>query len=149
VPELEDLDLFMEKAAACLKHSSERARAGQILTRWSGLWQGPRRSLTCSFSNHGAFLHFNQMIGSTWSHVFTFHAAPRHGLSLRGPDPDRVRKAHKHRDTPLDRTGLDAVFAAWSAHPEARPAGNAIELYLEEAADDVWEAYLQEVLILK
>jgi len=139
----------MEKAAACLKHSSERGRAAQILTRWSGLWQGPRRSLTCSFSNHGAFLHFNQMIGSTWSHVFTFHAAPRHGLSLRGPDPDRVRKAHKHRDTPLDRTGLDAVFAAWSAHPEARPAGNAIELYLEEAADAVWEACLQEVLVLK
>ena len=48
-----------------------------------------------------------------------------------------------------DRTGLDVVFAAWSSHPEARPAGNAVELYLEEAADEVWEAFLQAVLQLK
>jgi hypothetical protein len=135
---LEDLELFVE-----------RARAQALLDRWSALWPGPKRNITCTFSNHGAFLHFNQMIGSTWSHVFTFHAAPRHGLSMRGPDTDRVRKAHKHRDTPLDRQGLDEVFTAWSAHPEARPAGNAIELYLEEAADEVWEACLQEVLRLK
>ena len=145
---MEELDLFMDKAVACLKHPQARQRARQLLERWSGNWTGPRRSLTCSFSNHGAFLHFNQLIGSTWSQVFTFHAAPRHGLSLRGPDPDRARKAHKHRDNPLDRTGLDAVFTAWSAHPEARPAGNAIELYLDEASDDVWEACLQEVLQL-
>jgi len=146
---LEDLDLFMEQALAALKHPQEKQRAQAILARWSTLWPGPRRNLTCTFSNHGAFLHFNQMIGSNWSHVFTFHAAPRQGLSMRGPDSDRVRKAHKHRDTPLDRQGLDGVFAAWSAHPEARPAGNAIELYLEEAADEVWEACLQEVLTLK
>jgi hypothetical protein len=149
VSALEDLELFVEKARAALKHPQERARAQALLSRWSALWPGPKRNITCTFSNHGAFLHFNQMIGSTWSHVFTFHAAPRHGLSMRGPDTDRVRKAHKDRDTPLDRQGLDAVFAAWSAHPEARPAGNAIELYLDEAADEVWEACLQEVLRLK
>jgi hypothetical protein len=149
VTALEDLELFLARAAAALKHPQERLRGEAILARWSSLWQGPRRNLTCTFSNHGAFLHFNQMIGSTWSHVCTFHAAPRHGLSLRGPDPDRVRKAHKHRDNPLDRTGLDVVFAAWSSHPEARPAGNAVDLYLEEAADEVWEAFLQAVLQLK
>jgi len=146
---LEELDLFMEKALAALKYPRERQRAEAILTRWSAQWPGPKRNITCTFSNHGAFLHFNQMIGSTWSHVFTFHAAPRHGFSMRGPDTDRARKSHKHRDTPLDREGLDAVFAAWSAHPEARPAGNAIELYLDEAPDEIWEACLQEVLRLK
>jgi len=40
------------------------------------------------------------------------------------------------------------VFDAWSAHPEARPAGTAVELYLDEASDEVWEACLQEVLLL-
>jgi hypothetical protein len=99
-----------------------------------------------TMSNHGAFLHFDQKIGVTWAHVFTFHAASRHGLSLKGPDPDRIRKAHKHRDNPLDRTGLDAIFDAWSVHPEARPAGNAVEFYLEETSDETWEACLQEAL---
>jgi len=145
---LEDLNLFVAKAIASLKFARERQRAEALLTRWSTLWPGPKRNITCTFSNHGAFLHFNQLIGSTWSHVFVFHAAPKHGLSMRGPDSDRSRKAHKHRDTPLDRTGLDAVFAAWSAHPETRPAGNAIELYLDEAPDEVWEACLQEVMTL-
>ena len=145
---MEELEAFMARALAAVKHPRERQRVVALLTRWEALWAGPRRNLTCSFSNHGAFLHFNQLIGSTWSHVLTFHAAPRHGLSMKGPDTDRTRKAHKHRDNPLDRTGLDAVFAAWSAHPEARPAGNAIELYLEEAPDEVWEACLQEVLAL-
>jgi len=143
---LEEFNFFLEKAQRSLKHASERQRAERLLVRWSSQWTGPRRMLTCTFSNHGAFLHFDQKIGVTWAHVFTFHAAPRHGLSLRGPDPDRGRKAHKHRDNPLDRTALDEVFTAWSAHPEARPAGNAIELFLVEASDEVWEACLQEVL---
>ena len=143
---MEDFDLFMAKTLSAVKHAQERKRAQTLLLRWSSLWPNSKRNITCSFSNHGAFLHFNQLIGATWSQVFTFHAAPRHGLSLRGPDSDRERKAHKHRDNPLDRSGLDKVFEAWSAHPEARPAGKAIELYLEEAADDVWEACLQEVL---
>ena len=145
---MDDLDHFLAKAMAAVKHPQERRRAEAILLRWTALWAGPRRNLTCTFSNHGAFLHFNQLIGTTWSHVFTFHAAPHHGLSMKGPDTDRLRKSHKHRDNPLDRQGLDAVFAAWSAHPEARPAGNAVELFLDEAADEVWEACLQEVLTL-
>ena len=145
---MEDFDLFVTKALAAQKHAQERKRAEALLIRWTGLWPNPKRNITCTFSNHGAFLHFNQMIGTTWCQVFTFHAAPRHGLSMRGPDPDRARKAHKHRDSPLDPGSLDQLFAAWSAHPEARPAGNAIELYLEEAADDVWEACLQDALRL-
>jgi len=145
---LEDLTFFITKAQASLRHPQERARAEALLLRWSALWTGPRRNITVTNSNHGAFLQFNQLIGVTWSHVFTFHAAPRHGLSLRGPDTDRIRKAHKHRDNPLDRSGLDGVFEAWAAHPEARPAGNAIELFLDEASDEVWEVCLQEVLAL-
>lgn len=145
---MEDINFFFGKAAGCLKHPSERKRAEALLLRWTALWTGPKRNLSLTNSNHGAFLHFDQLIGSTWAHVFVFHAAPHHGLSLRGPDPDRVRKAHKHRDKPLDRTGLDGVFDAWSAHPEARPAGNAVELFLGEASDEVWEAFLQEVLAL-
>jgi hypothetical protein len=46
----------------------------------------------------------------------------------------------------LDRGPLDQVFAAWSAHPEVRPAGNAVELVLEEVPDEVWEACLKELL---
>lgn len=143
---MEDINFFFNKALGSLKHPSERQRAEAILLRWTAQWTGPRRNLTTTHSNHGSFLHFNQLIGTTWSHVFAFHAAPRHGLSLKGPDPDRIRKSHKHRDAPLDRTGLDALFDAWSAHPEARPAGNAVELFLEETSDEVWEACLQEAL---
>lgn len=145
---MEEIELFLAKTLSALKHPQERQRAVALLQRWTTLWTGPKRNITASFSNHGAFLQFNQLIGTTWSHVFTFHAAHRHGLSLRGPDTDRTRKSHKRRGNPMDRTGLDLVFEAWSAHPEARPAGNAIELFLEEAADDVWEACLQEVLKL-
>lgn len=145
---MEEFNLFLAKTMSALKHPQERKRALALLTRWTGAWSGPKRNVTCAFSNHGAFLQFNQLIGTTWSHVFTFHAAHRHGLSLRGPDTDRTRKSHKRRGNPMDREGLDAVFEAWSAHPAARPAGNAIELFLEEAADDVWEACLEEVLRL-
>jgi hypothetical protein len=144
---LEDVNFFFAKAQGSLKHPQDRKRAEAILLRWTSLWTGPRRAIACTYSNHGAFLHFDQLIGTTWSHVFTFHAAPRHGLSLKGPDPDRMRKSHKFRANPLDRSGLDGLFAAWAAHPEARPAGNAVEFFLEEASDDVWEACLQEALI--
>ena len=65
---------------------------------------------------------------------------------MRGPDPDRMRKSHKLRRHKLDREPLDKVFDAWSSHPEARPAGNAVELYLEEVPDEVWEACLLEAL---
>lgn len=145
---MEEFDLFLAKALASLKHPQERKRAAALLTRWCALWPGLKRNITCTFSNHGGFLHFNQLIGTTWSQVFSFHAAPRHGLSMKGPDTDRARKAHKLRSHPMDRSGLDAVFEAWSAHPEARPAGNAIELFLVETPDEVWEACLQDVLRL-
>lgn len=143
---MEDLNFFLSRALAAVKHGSERRRAEAILVRWTSQWTGPKRTVNCTFSNHGAFLHLDQLIGTIWAHVATFHAAPRHGLSLKGPDPDRMRKSHKLRNDRLDRSGLDAVFDAWSAHPEARPAGNAVELFLEEAPDEVWEAFLQELL---
>ena len=145
---MENLKLFLVKTTSALQHSQDRKRARAILTRWYTLWPNLKRNTTYTSSNHGAFLHFNQMIGSTWSKVFTFHVSNRHGLSIKGPDTDRTRKSHKHRDNPMDRTGLDAVFVAWSKHPEARPAGNAVEFYLEETPDEIWEACLQEVLQL-
>ncbi len=143
---MEALDSFLPFAHGALRHGSERRRAETILLRWATAWQGPDRALEFTRSHHGAYLHFNQRVGTTWCQVCTFHAAPRQGLSLRGPDPDRMRKSHKLRRHPLDRSGLDQVFDAWSAHPEARPAGNAVELVLVEVPDDVWEACLQEAL---
>ena len=143
---MDELEPFLAAARNALKHPNDRARAEQILVRWVSAWLGPNRNLSGAYSNHGAFRHFLQLIGKTWSDVFHFHAAPRHGLSLRGPDTDRTRKSHKLRKKPLDRVGLDALFDDWSAHPEARPAGNAVELFLHEAPDEVWEACLQEAL---
>ena len=143
---MEDLESFLEFTFRVLKHPSDRSRAQAILTRWVGAWQGKTRSLSESFSNHGAYLHFHQSLGGTWSTVLTFHAAHQHGLSMRGPDPDRARKSHKLRRHKLDRTGLDDIFDAWSAHPEHRPAGLAVEFYLEETPDETWEACLQELL---
>lgn len=145
---MEEFELFLAKTLSSLKHPQERKRAEALLLRWTSQWAGSKRNITCTFSNHGGFLHFNQLIGTTWSHVFTFHTASRHGLSMKGPDTDRTRKSHKYRANPIDRKGLDEVFSAWSAHPEARSAGNAIELYLEEASDEVWEQCLEEVLRL-
>lgn len=143
---MEPFEDFLEYSLHVLKHASERGRAERILTRWATAWQGRDRNLTVSFSNHGGYLHFHQLIGGTWCNVVVFHAAHRHGLSMRGPDPDRGRKSHKLRRHKLDRAPLDGVFEAWSAHPEHRPAGLAVEFYLEETPDEVWEACLQEAL---
>lgn len=143
---MDELELFLGTALSAIKHAGDRERAQRILERWGAAWQGPTRKMLGAYSNHGAFLHFQQRIGSTWSDVFHFHAAPRHGLSMKGPDPDRLRKSHKLRRQPLDRTGLDALFEDWKAHPEARPAGNAMEFYLEEVPDETWEACLREAL---
>ena len=143
---LENLNLFLKKTVASLKHSQEKQRAATILTRWYTVWPTTKRNITYTSSNHGVFLHFNQMIGSTWSHVFKFHISSKNGLSMRGPDTDRARKSHKHRDNPMDRSGLDAVFEVWSIHPEAHPAGSAVEFFLKETPDETWEACLQEVL---
>jgi hypothetical protein len=92
------------------------------------------------------YLHFNQLIGKVWVQAFCFQADPRTGLIMRGPDTDRERKSHKFRHTKLDRKGLDDLFTAWSAHPEARPAGLAVEFLLLETADETWDACLQELL---
>lgn len=147
---VEILEAFAERAQAALRFQTDRARAKALLFRWGTAWQGSTRSLTLTRSLHGTYLHFNQLIGKVWCQVFSFHAAPRQGLTMRGPDSDRARKSHKHRDNRLDASGLDALFAAWSAHPETRPAGIAVEADLLEVPDETWEAMLQETLkILK
>lgn len=143
---MEALESFLPFGKAALRHVSERQRLEAILFRWATAWQRQDRVLEFTKSHHGAYLHFNQLIGATWCKVCMFQAAPRQGVSMRGPDPDRVRKSHKLRRNPLDRSSLDKVFLAWSAHPEARPAGNAVEFVLEEVPDDVWEACLREAL---
>lgn len=145
---MEILDSFLPALASSVKHLQSRKRAQLILERWTTAWQGPERTLDCTISNHGACLHFNQFIGSIWCQVFSFHATHREGLTLRGPDTDRTRKSHKLRQHRLDPTALDALFEAWSAHPEAHPAGNAVVFDLEEVPDEIWEACLQEALTL-
>ena len=145
---MEILEAFLPVVQNALKHASSRQRAEQLLLRWTTVWTGPHRALDCTHSIHGSWLHFNQLIGSVWCHAFSFHAIRREGLTLRGPDTDRGRKSHKHRDKRLDVTGLDALFLAWSAHPEAHPAGNAVVFYLDEVPDEAWEECLQEALLL-
>lgn len=143
---MELLEEFLPYAKGCLKHPSERARLEAILVQWVGKWRGKQRVLDYARSHHGAFLHFNQFMDGKWVQAFTFVATKREGVSLRGPEPDRTRKAHKYRHNPLDTASLDALFEAWSLHPEARPAGHAVEFFLEETPDDVWAACLAEVL---
>ncbi|MCE1228660.1 MAG: hypothetical protein LWX11_04120 [Firmicutes bacterium] len=143
---MEALEPFLQAVHLALKHPQDRQRAEALLQRWATAWQGPTRRLSGTASNHGAYLHFDQRLGTVWTQVFTFHAAPKQGLVMRGPDPDRVRKAHKHRANKLDRHPLDALFDAWSAHGEARPANNAVEFSLQETPDETWEACLREAL---
>ncbi len=143
---MEYLDLFIKKTITSVKYAQEKKRAIALLTRWSTLWPNSKRNITYTSSNHGAFLHFNQLIDTTWSNVLTFRTSKKYGLSMKGPDVDRIRKSHKYRNNPIDRTDLDAIFISWSAHPEAHPAGNAVEFYLDETPDEVWEACLQELL---
>jgi hypothetical protein len=143
---LEIVESFLDSAKGAFRRADARKRAEGIVSKWASAWQGPCRNLTGTASIHGAYLHFNQMIGGIWCKAFTFHASPRRGLSLRGPDTDRIRKSHKLRSNRLDSALLDRLFEDWSRHPEARPAGNAVELFLEEAHDDVWESFLREAL---
>ncbi len=143
---VEQLDEFLPYAQGCLRHPSERARLAAILAQWVDRWQGKHRVFEYSRSHHGAFLHFNQLMEGKWVQAFTFVATRREGVCLRGPEPDRVRKAHKFRHNPLDPAPLDALFEAWSLHPEARPAGHAVEFFLEETPDEVWAACLAEAL---
>ena len=139
------LDEFLPYAQGCLKHPSERARLAAVLTLWTAKWKGKQRTFDYSRSHHGAFLHFNQFMAGKWVQAFTFVATKREGVCLRGPEPDRIRKAHKYRHNPLNAAPLDALFEIWSLHPEARPAGHAVEFFLEETPDDVWAACLAEV----
>ena len=143
---VDQLDEFLPYAQGCMKHPSERARLAALLDRWAGQWRGKHRVLDYSRSHHGAFLHFNQFMDGKWIQVFTFVATRREGVCLRGPDPDRTRKSHKLRKNRLDAGPLDALFEAWSLHPEARPAGHAVEFFVEETPDEVWAACLAEVL---
>jgi hypothetical protein len=142
---LDLLEEFLPYAQGCLKHPSERQRLAQILTHWVAQWTGKQRVLDCARSHHGTFLHFNQFLGGKWVQAFTFVATRREGVCLRGPDVDRARKSHKYRNNPLDPAPLDALFDAWSQHPEARPAGRAVEFFIEETPDEVWTACLAEV----
>ena len=139
------LDEFLPYAQGCLKHPTERQRMVALLTLWVSQWKGKHRVLDYSRSHHGAFLHFNQLMAGKWVQAFTFVATHRDGVCLRGPDVDRARKSHKYRNNPLDAAPLDALFDAWSLHPEARPAGRAVEFFIEETPDEVWTACLAEV----
>jgi len=144
---LEILDSFLPALMSSVKHAQSRQRAEVILQRWATVWPGPQRLLECTHSIHGTCLHFKQLIGTVWCQVFSFHATRKDGLTLRGPDTDRSRKSHKLRQHRLDPSALDALFDAWSAHPEAHPAGNAVVFFLDEVPDETWEACLQEALI--
>lgn len=143
---MEPLETFLAIVLPRMHPVSERERAEVLLRRWGTAWQGPDRRLEATHSIHGAFLHFNQRLGTVWSQAFGFRWTGRHGLSLRGPDPDRARKSHKLRAHKLDRAPLDALFEAWGAHPEAHPAGQAVEFFFTETPEDTWEACLQEAL---
>lgn len=140
------VETFIAAAQRGGRHASERARAEALIRRWTAAWQGPKRNLTLTRSNHGWYLHFNQLLGRTWVQAFGFHADQRRGLLMRGPDTDRERKAHYLSAERLDKGPLDGLFEAWRVHPEARPAGLAVEFLLSETADETWEACLQEAL---
>jgi hypothetical protein len=136
---------FLLSGRACVRHPADRQRLEALLTRWALAWKSKDRVMDLTHSTHGVFLHFNQFISERWCQVCYFHASNKHGVSMRGPDPDRVRKSHKYRRDKLDTTKLDALFEAWSAHGEAHPAGLAVEFFLEETSDDVWTACLKSV----
>lgn len=143
---MKNIETFLDLAKKSIKWPNEKTRAETILTKWAAAWQGTSRNLTLTRSIHGSYLHFNQLIGGTWCKAFTFHACRKHGISLRGPDTDRTRKSHKLRANPLDTRQLDKLFETWQKHPETHPAGNAVELFFDEAPDHVWDAFLQEAL---
>ncbi|MBS1766687.1 MAG: hypothetical protein JST05_04690 [Acidobacteria bacterium] len=124
----------------------ERERASAILEAWVAAWKGKQRVVNLTRSNHGAFLHFAQFMDGAWVQAFTFIASRKEGVSLRGPDPDRLRRAHKLRRHRVDSGPLDKLYEAWSAHPEARDAGHAVEFFIHETPDETWEACLTETL---
>ena len=139
------LDDFLETGSPALRHPEDRKRLKTILTAFTTPWNGRDRVLDLTHSSHGLFLHFNQNIAGHWCQVCYFHAAPKHGVSMRGPDPDRVRKSHKYRRNKMDTSKLDSLFEVWSLHPDARAAGLAVEFFLEETSDEVWVACLKSI----
>lgn len=138
---------FLLVAERCVHHRQERERLHALVARWAAAWHGKHRTIHLTASNHGAYLHFTQLIGAHWMQAFTFVATHQDGVRMKGPDPDRGRKSHKLRTHRLDPKPLDDLFEAWSARPEARPAGLAVEFFLEETPDDTWEGCLQDVLV--
>ncbi len=136
---------FLITGRASVRHPADRQRLEVLLTRWTEAWKSKERVMDLTRSTHGVFLHFNQFIAEHWCQICYFHASPKHGVSMRGPDPDRVRKSHKFRRGKMDTTKLDALFEAWSAHEEAHAAGLAVEFFLDETSDDVWAACLKSV----
>ena len=142
------LEEFLMAGRVSLRHPADRKRLERLLTRWVAAWQSKERVLDLTNSSNGSFLHFNQFIAGHWCQVCYFHASPKHGVSMRGPDADRVRKSHKFRRNKMETGQLDALFAAWSAHPESHPAGIAVEFYLQETSDEVWESCLKSALEL-
>ena len=144
-PNATALQYFLDIGRAAVRHPADRKRMEALLTRWATAWKGKDRVMDLTQSTHGVFLHFNQFIADHWCQICYFHASPKHGVSMRGPDPDRVRKSHKFRREKMDTTKLDMLFDAWSAHSEARAAGLAVEFFLEETSDDVWADCLNSV----
>ena len=144
-PNVNALQDFLLVGRASLRHPADRRRLEALLTRWAEAWKGKDRVLDLTHSTHGVFLHFNQFIADHWCQICYFHASPKHGVSMRGPDPDRVRKSHKFRRQKMDTTKLDALFEAWSTHEEAHAAGLAVEFFLEETSDEVWAACQKSV----
>ncbi len=144
-PVVETLQDFLTAGRASVRHPADFPRLETLLTRWTTAWNRRERVLDLTHSSHGVFLHFNQFIAGHWCQVCYFHASPKHGVSMRGPDPDRVRKSHKYRRNKMDTSKLDALFEAWSAHGEAHPAGLAVEFFLDETSDEVWAACLDAV----
>jgi hypothetical protein len=145
--EQESIDDFFISVRAHIKNASDRERAIQVIEMWRAAWVGKNKSITATHSGHGSFLHFNLFLSNQWCHAFVFRSVPRQGMSLRGPDPDRMRRSHKMKANPLDRKPLDQLFEDWSQHPEGRPAGNAIEFFIDETPDSVWTACLQAVRV--
>ncbi len=136
---------FLNTGRASVRHPADRQRLEALLSHWAAAWKSKERVMDLTQSTHGVFLHFNQFIADRWCQICYFHASPKHGVSMRGPDPDRVRKSHKFRREKMDTAKLDALFEAWSAHGEAHPAGLAVEFFLEETSDEVWAACLKSV----
>lgn len=146
-PEQENIDDFLITMRSHIKNGTDQARGQAIVQRWQSQWIGKHKSITATHSNHGSYLHFNIFLSNQWCHGFLFRSIPKKGFSLRGPDPDRTRRSHKLKSNRLDSTPLDLLFEDWQSIPHSHAAGNAVEFFLEETPDDIWETCLQAALV--